>query len=84
MNVIPSVNVVLSSNSKDQLRGFHNYLNQKVITPINTLDGYTLENNLITIHQVNYMSSALIQAEAGQNNQEYLEGNKVDSITSLI
>ena len=36
---------------------------------INTLDGSTLENNLITSHQVDYMSSALIPAaEAVENN----------------
>ena len=55
-----NVNFALSSNNKDQLRDLYNYLNQKVITAINTLDGSTLGDNLITSHQVHYMSSALI------------------------
>ena len=51
---MPNVNFALSSKSNDQLRDLHNYLNQKVITAINTLDGSTLEDNLITTHQLDY------------------------------
>ena len=57
MEVMPNVNYPLPSKKP---RNFHNYLNQKVISPINTLDGSTLGDNLITSHQVDYMSSALI------------------------
>ena len=57
-----------SSNSKDQLRD----LNQKLITAVNTLDGSTLGNDLITSHQVDYMSTALIPAEAVENDQDHL------------
>ena len=64
MGVVPNVNFALSSNNKDKLRGLCNYLNQKVITAINTLDGSTLGNNLVTSYQVDYLSSALIPAEA--------------------
>ena len=35
-------------------------------------------------HQVHYMFSALIPAEAVQNNQEHLVANKVGSITLLV
>ena len=53
MDVIPNVNFALSgSNNKDQLRDLYNYLNQKVITAINTYDSSTLGDNLITSHQV--------------------------------
>ena len=37
---------------------------------MNTLDGSTLRDNLISSHQVNYVSSVLILAEAVKNNQE--------------
>ena len=48
-------------------------------------DGSTLGDNLITSHQVDYMSSALISAsEAVENNQEHLVANKVGSITLLV
>ena len=60
VDVMPNVNFALSDNSKDQLRDFYDYLNQKEITAINTLDGLTLGDNLIMSHQVDYMSSALI------------------------
>ena len=37
MDIMPNVNFALSdSNNKDQLRDLYNYLNQKVITKINT------------------------------------------------
>ena len=35
-------------------------------------------------HQVDYMSSALIPAEAVENKQEYLVANKVGSIMLLV
>ena len=50
MDLMPNVNVALSSKNKDQLRDWYDYLNQKVITTINTLDDSTLEDNLITSH----------------------------------
>ena len=76
----------VSSNNKDQIRYLLfidsfiqlrdllllNYLNQKVITDINTLDGSTLGDSLITSHQVDYMPSVLIPAEAVENDQEHL------------
>ena len=43
-----------------------------------------LGDNLIKSHQVDYMSSAFIPAEAVENNQEYLVANKVGSITLLV
>ena len=43
-----------------------------MIAAINTVDGSTLGDNLITIHQVDYMSSALIRAEAVENDQEHM------------
>ena len=43
-----------------------------MIATINTVDGSTLGVNLITSHQVDYMSSALILAEAVENYQEHL------------
>ena len=67
-------------NAKDQLRDFHckdqlrdlcNYLNQKIAIAINTLDCFTLGDNLISSHQVDYVSSVLIPAEAVEDNQEY-------------
>ena len=62
MEVMLNVNYALSSKNKDKPGDFYNCLNQKVITPINTLDGSMLEDNLNTSHQVDYMSSALIPA----------------------
>ena len=59
---MPNVNYALPIKNKDQPRDFYNYLNQKVITAINNSDGSTLADNLITSHQVGYMSSALIPA----------------------
>ena len=58
MDIVPNMNFTLTnSNNKDQLRDLHNYLNQKVITAINTYDSSSLGNNLIMSHQVDYMSS---------------------------
>ena len=62
MEVMPNVNYALPGKNKDQPRDFYNYLNQKVITAISTLDGSTLGDNLNTSLQVDYMSSALIPA----------------------
>ena len=50
MDLMPNVSFALSSKNKDQLRDWYDYLNQKVITTINTLDGSSLEDNLITSH----------------------------------
>ena len=47
-----SENFALSSINKYQLEDLQNYLNQKMITVINTADGSTLGDNLITSHQV--------------------------------
>ena len=55
-----------------------------MITTINTLDGSKLGDNLITSHQLDYMSSGLISVEAVENNQEHLVENKVGSIASLV
>ena len=41
-----------------------------MITAINTLDGSTLRDNLVTSHQVDYISSVLIPAEAVENDQK--------------
>ena len=68
MDVMLKVNFALSNNNKNQLRGYHNYLNQKLITAINTQNASMLGDNLIMSHQVNYMSSALFPAEAVENN----------------
>ena len=48
---------------------------------INSFDGSTLGNKLITSHQVDYMSSVLIPAEAVENAQEHItsSSNKVGS-----
>ena len=46
--------VITKVNLKGQLRHFYYYLNQKVITFIDTLDSSTLRDNLITNHQVDY------------------------------
>ena len=62
MEVMPNVNYALASKNKDQLRDFYIYLNQKLIAYINTLDGSKWGHNLITSHQVDYMSSAVIPA----------------------
>ena len=72
-----------SINSKDQLRGLYNYLNQKLITTINNIDDSTLEGNLITRQQV------LIPVEVVENDQENMaprafHSNKVKSVKSLV
>ena len=40
---MPSKNFALSSINKDQLKDLQNYLNQKMIAAIDTVDGSTLE-----------------------------------------
>ena len=79
-----NVNIALSTKNKDQLRDLYNYLNQKVITAINAVDGSTLGDNLITSHQVDYISSAVIPAEALEDNQEHFVANKIGSNTLLV
>ena len=83
---MPSGNFALSSINNDQLEDLQNYLNRRLIAAINTADGSTLGDNLITSHQVDYMSSALISAEAVENDQEHITScsNKVGSITPLV
>ena len=71
MDVMPNVNFALSSSNKDQIRDLYNYLNQKMITAINTLDSSTLGNNLISSHQLDCMSSGLVPAEAVQKDQKH-------------
>ena len=43
-----------------------------MITAVNTLDGSTLGDNLITVHQVDYIFSALIPTKAVENNREHI------------
>ena len=68
-NVMPSENFTLSSNNEDQLKDLLNFLKSKLITAINTVDGSTLRDNLITSHQVDYISSVVIPAEAVETDQ---------------
>ena len=68
-NVMSSENFTLSGNNKDQLKDLLNYLKSKMITAINTADGSTLRDNLITSHQVDYISSVVIPAEAVETDQ---------------
>ena len=65
-----NLNFALSSNNKDQLTDSNNYSNQKLITAINTLDGSSLVDNLITSQQNDQDSPVTIP--------------KVGSITSLV
>ena len=50
-----------------------------MIAAIDTVDGSMLGDNLITSHQLDYVSSALIPAEAVENGQEHITScsNKV-------
>ena len=52
-----------------------------MIAVINIADCSTLRNNLITNHQIDYMSSVLIPAEAVENDQEQItsSSNRVGS-----
>ena len=43
-----------------------------MIAAIDTVDDSTLGDNLITSHQVDYMSSTFIPAEADENYQEHI------------
>ena len=67
---MPKENFALSNIYEDQVKDLKNHLNQEMIATINTVDGSALGDNLITSHQVDYMSSALIPAEAVENDQE--------------
>ena len=70
---MPSENFALCSIKKGQLEDLQNYLNQRMIGTINTADGSTLIDNLITSHQVDYMSSAvIIRAGTFENDQEHI------------
>ena len=57
-----------------------------MIAPINTADFSTLGDNLITSHEVDYMSSVLIPAGAVENDQEHItsSSNNVGSIAPLL
>ena len=57
-----------------------------MIAVINIADGYTLGDNLITSHQVDYMSSMPIPAEAVENEQEQItsSSSKIGSIMPLF
>ena len=80
-----SENFALYSITKSQLKVFQNYLNQKIIAAIDTVDGSTLGDNLITTHQVDCMSSAVIPAEAVQNDQEDITSCSIKvGIISLV
>ena len=62
MDVIPNVKFALSSMRINW---------ENITTTINTLDSSTSGDNLISSHQVDYVSSVLIPAEAVEKNQEY-------------
>ena len=81
-----SENFAHSSINKAQLKDLQNYLNQKIIAAIDTVDSSTLGGNLIMSHQVGCMCSVLIPAEAVENDQEQITScsNKVGSITPLV
>ena len=53
---------------------------------INTVLGSALGDHLIMSHQVDYMPSAIISAEAVENDQEHITicSNKVGSATPLV
>ena len=57
-----------------------------MISTINTADDSALGDNLITSHQIDYMSLVLIPAEAVENDQVHItsSSNKVGSITPLL
>ena len=57
-----------------------------MIAAIDTVDGSSLGDHLITSHPVDCMSSALTPAEAVENNQEHITScsNSVGSITPLV
>ena len=82
---MPGENFALSSINKGQLKDLQNYLNQNMMDATNTVAGSVLGDNLIS-HQVDYMPSAIISAEAVGNDQEHITicSNKVGSITPLV
>ena len=82
---MPGENFALSSINKGQLKDLQNYLNQNMIDATNAVAGSVLGDNLIS-HQVDYMPSAIISAEAVENDQEHITicNNKVGSITPLV
>ena len=43
-----------------------------MIAAINTVDGSTLGDNIITSHKVDYISSASVRGEAVENDQEHI------------
>ena len=57
-----------------------------MIPATDTVHSSTLRDNLVTSHQVDYISSALIPAEAVENDQEHIIScsNKISSITPLV
>ena len=57
-----------------------------MIATIETLDGFTFQDNLTTSHQVDCMSSVLIPAEAVKNGQKHFTSfsYKVGSIMPLV
>ena len=84
-SVMPSENFSLSSINKDHLKELQNYLNQKMIAVIDTVNDSPLGDNRITSHR---MHSALVPAEAVENDQGHITSwscsNKVGSITPLF
>ena len=82
---MPGENFALSSINKGQLKDLQNYLNQNMMDATNTVAGSVLGDNLIS-HQVDYMPSAIISAEAVENDQEHITicSNQVGSITPLV
>ena len=79
------MNFAFSSNNKDQLRDLYNYLNQKVVTVIDTLDGSKLGDNLITSHQVGRL--CVLSAHSSWSCWKWLRAscsNKVGSTSSLV
>ena len=64
---MPGKSFALSSINKGQLKDLQNYLNQKMMDAINTVLGSALGDHLIMSHQVDYMPSAIISAEAVEN-----------------
>ena len=67
---------------KDQLRDL-NYLNQKITTTIDTLDGPTFENNLILSHQVDLCPQWSFQLKLLKITKSILQ-QKVGSIALLV
>ena len=66
---MPSENFSLSSMNKDHLKELQNYLNQKMIVVIDTVNDSPLGDKRITSHR---MHSALVPAEAVENDQGHI------------